>query len=164
MYIYIYTYIYLNTYMYIYIYVCVYIYTYILVMAGDVRCKLPEATEVMIGAAKRGTIVWCERCLLITNSPDAPCHYRYLILGPLLYPLCGRMIVPGTSMVQVFSIYGSNQVQVFLYTLHRGNSLLSDRCIVHPSVIHCQVIRWQWKKLTYYRPANGQFINNESIN
>jgi len=26
---------------------------------------------------------WCEKCLLIMKSPDAPCHYRYLILGPL---------------------------------------------------------------------------------
>ena len=32
---------------------------------------------------------WCERCLLITKSPAAPCYFRYLYVDPLLYPLCG---------------------------------------------------------------------------
>ena len=33
--------------------------------------------------------LWCVRCLLITESPKTPGHYRYLILGPRLHPLYG---------------------------------------------------------------------------
>jgi len=32
---------------------------------------------------------WCVRCLLITESPKNPGHYRYLNLGPRLHPLYG---------------------------------------------------------------------------
>jgi len=32
---------------------------------------------------------WCERSLLITESPKTPGHYRYLIVGPRLHPLYG---------------------------------------------------------------------------
>jgi len=32
---------------------------------------------------------WCEKCLLITESPKTPGHYRYLSLGPRLHPLYG---------------------------------------------------------------------------
>jgi len=31
----------------------------------------------------------CESYFLLTKSPDVPCHYRYLVLGPLLHPSCG---------------------------------------------------------------------------
>ena len=31
----------------------------------------------------------CERCLLITESPKTPGHYRYLKLDPRLHPLYG---------------------------------------------------------------------------
>jgi len=32
---------------------------------------------------------WCDRCLLITESPKTPGHYRYLHVGSLLHPLYG---------------------------------------------------------------------------
>ena len=35
----------------------------------------------------------CTRCLLITESPKTPGHYRYLKLGPRLHPLYGIGVV-----------------------------------------------------------------------
>jgi len=63
--------------------------------------------------------LWCVRCLLITKSPDAPCHYRYLSCGPLLHPLCGIewcsvlrlflllcILLLRISLIRIFNAFG----------------------------------------------------------
>ena len=69
---------------------------WILWQARKAQCTSKEkgqdsggACATYIRSAWHSNVMWCERCLLITKSPDAPCHYRYLNLGPLLHPLSG---------------------------------------------------------------------------
>jgi len=39
----------------------------------------PRIVWCLLCTSRRLTVTWCERCLLITESPKTPGHYRYLI-------------------------------------------------------------------------------------
>jgi len=53
--------------------------------------------------------LWCERCLLITESPKTPGHYRYLIwvLGYILYGIGGAQFA--ISRVPVYTAISNFQ-------------------------------------------------------
>ena len=63
-----------------YIYICMYVHTYICIYIWMCICVYVYAYVYMyIYMYVYVCVYWCVRCLLITESPKTPSHYRYQI-------------------------------------------------------------------------------------
>ena len=96
----------------------------------------------------------CERCLLITESPKTPGHYRYLSVGPRLHPLYGIGGVQiAIARVPVYTAISKKFRFVFSTLQSRSCLQLTNSCLHrgHPGLLLWIDILSFCYQLVYFR-------------